>query len=235
MFKLSLCLLCCVLVLYCTSSLGPLFLLKETNTSWDLCLCPSPEPAQDDHGRGERDQRGAVAHGVQSLHRHVVLVLKRKHEHIKKRPMRRKWNSEPSDSPCGCCFPPRSGRRPRSAGRCPTSRTRCSCDSPSPALWTHGSLFDYTERRFILRVKSGKDGGSLMVMITFKSDLEEHESRLQTKSTSIYLCCHDQLDICVIQLCLLINACRNSMQHANMEQIWYFFSTGWSIWMCLLL
>lgn len=35
----------------------------------------SPEPAQDHHGDGEGDQRGAVAHGVQSLHRHVVHVL----------------------------------------------------------------------------------------------------------------------------------------------------------------
>lgn len=38
----------------------------------------SPEPAQDDHGHGEGDQRGAVAHRVQSLHRHIVHVLKAK-------------------------------------------------------------------------------------------------------------------------------------------------------------
>lgn len=35
-----------------------------------------PEPAQDDHGYGEGHERGAVAHRVQSLHRHVVHVLK---------------------------------------------------------------------------------------------------------------------------------------------------------------
>lgn len=48
-----------------TSTLGKFHLVKVI----------LPEPAQDDHGDGEGDQRGAVAHRVQSLHRHVVHAL----------------------------------------------------------------------------------------------------------------------------------------------------------------
>jgi len=104
----------------------------------------SPESAQDDHGSGERHQRSAVAHGVQSLHRHVIRVLKWKHKVSEENV---KWCSvmqlqtavEVVNSPGGCCFLHQTCRHRRSGGRSQTSRTLCSFGSPSPVLWTHNT------------------------------------------------------------------------------------------------
>lgn len=63
---------------------------RATLDQWTVKVT-SPEPAEDHHGDGEGDQRGAVAHRVQSLHRHVVQVL------------------EDTSSRCSSAPPPRGG------------------------------------------------------------------------------------------------------------------------------
>lgn len=57
--------------------------MVSPSTALSCCHDVSPEPAQDDHGHSERDQRGAIAHSVQSLHRDVVHVLQQKHKYDK--------------------------------------------------------------------------------------------------------------------------------------------------------
>lgn len=112
----------------CNTSITHVFLLLKV----------SPESAQDDHSCGEGHQRGAVAHCVQSLHWHIIHILKKNMNTIRTecRGCNMKiWTWQPVvNSQGGCCFLPHTGRLRYNEERALTSQTLCSYDSPSPIL-----------------------------------------------------------------------------------------------------